>query len=128
MFLTIFIYFIFAIIIILLIIMIDHFIEMKKSFIVVVIFLSIISLSFSKKYDIEKNEIRNIKEEKLNNEEKSFNNKTKRIFLEENENTKELVRKSNGYWKIFLTLFILSFAFAGGFVYFDILLVKFLGV
>ena len=98
---------------------------MKNCFIIVLILSIMFCFGLSEKYEEKKDKIANNDYGKIKNKQKSFYNETKKIFLEENEKLTDLKRKSNGYWKVFLTIFILAFAFSGGFVYFYVLVNKF---
>ena len=94
---------------------------MKKCLFLVLLLFNIIILTSSKYYkgktdriDIKSNYIENNKE-KLN-----FNN-SKTLLGEENGNKKELKRKTNLYWILFLIIFIISIVISILFVYQNVL-------
>ncbi len=91
---------------------------MNKYFIIGLILSNLICSCLSKTFDTKMKKIVVNDVDNTKNKEKSINNDTRVNFdfIEDNENSTDLKKKSNGYWKIFLTIFILSFAFSGGYV------------
>lgn len=95
---------------------------MKNIIFLILIISNIICFISTEKNKVQKNEVYT-----TNNELKKSKKYSKLFFQDtkpkyaENEKSTELKRKSNGYWGLFLSLFLISLLSSGIYVYLDVI-------